>query len=71
LEHGTWHPKNASRGATPSGDPGGVQMPADLAELLRRLDADLAALYGERYGLKYRMLLCSRGVAALRGAPLL
>ena len=25
-------------------------MPAGLAALLRRLDADLAALYGERYG---------------------
>jgi predicted nucleotidyltransferase len=43
------HP-NPSRGATPSSDPGGGQLPADLAALLRQLDADLAALYGERYG---------------------
>jgi predicted nucleotidyltransferase len=41
---------NSSRGFTSSGNPGRGQLPADLAALLRRLDADLAALYGERYG---------------------
>jgi uncharacterized protein len=43
------HP-NPSGGATPSTDHGRGQLPADLAALLGRLDADFAALYGERYG---------------------
>ena len=41
---------NASQGATPSGNLGASHLPSDLATLLRRLDADLAALYGGRYG---------------------
>ena len=43
-------PPNASRDATASGSPGASRLPADLATVLRRLDADLAGLYGERYG---------------------
>ena len=41
---------NTSRDATPSGSPGASCLPADLATVLRRLDADLAALYGGQYG---------------------
>src|SRR5687768_11823441 len=41
---------NASRDVKPSGNPGAPRLPADLATVLRRLDAGLAALYGERYG---------------------
>src|SRR5215207_1225466 len=43
-------PPNASRDATASGSPGASRLPADLATVLRRLDDDLAGLYGERYG---------------------
>ncbi len=39
---------NASRDATPSGNLAS-SLPADLAAVLRRLDADLGALYGGRY----------------------
>jgi predicted nucleotidyltransferase len=45
----TAHPK-APGAATSSGKPGASRLPTDLASVLRRLDADLAALYGERYG---------------------
>ena len=49
LGYGTYGTE-CSRGATPSGNPGASHLPSDLATLLRRLDADLAALYGGRHG---------------------